>query len=81
MAVRKEGTHEYVYVTGETLSAGSPITTGTNFAGGTSRGGDAFVAKFDLSSSSTNPAYFTYLGGNAEDAALAIAVDADGNAY
>lgn len=81
MAIQKEGTHEYVYVTGETMSAGLPITTGTNYGGGTTLGGDAFVAKFDLSSSSTNPAYFTYLGGKAEDAALAIAVDSDGNAY
>lgn len=81
LAIHKEGTREYVYVAGETMSAGLPVTAGTNYSGGTSFGGDAFVAKFDLSSTSPNPAYFTYLGGKAEDAALAIAVDADGNAY
>ena len=42
-------------------------------------GGDAFVAKFDNTCS--NLIYMTYLGGSGDDAALAIAVDAEGNAY
>ncbi|MSU57419.1 MAG: hypothetical protein EXS35_04440 [Pedosphaera sp.] len=70
-----------IYVAGETMSAGLAITTGTNFGGGTQFGGDAFVAKFDLNSSSADPVYFTYLGGSGDDAALGLAVDAGGNAY
>jgi hypothetical protein len=72
-----------VYVAGETLSAGLPATPGAfqaNYAGGyPGAGGDAFVAKFDNTCS--NLIYLTYLGGSGDDAALAIAVDAGGNAY
>jgi hypothetical protein len=72
-----------VYVAGETLSAGLPATPGAfqaNYAGGyPGAGGDAFVAKFDNTCS--NLIYMTYLGGSGDDAALAISVDAGGNAY
>jgi hypothetical protein len=72
-----------IYVAGETLSAGLPTTPGVlqaNYAGGyPNAGGDAFVAKFDNTCS--NLIYMTYLGGSGDDGALAIAVDAGGNAY
>jgi hypothetical protein len=71
-----------VYVTGESLSLDLPATTGafqTNYGGGTTVGGDIFVAKLDASGS--NLVYLTYLGGKGNDAALSIAIDATGNAY
>ena len=81
-----------IYVAGQTFSTkntNNPIqnptqtfsTPGafqTNYAGGT-QAGDAFVARFD--NSGTNLIYATYLGGNADDAAYAIAVDPAGNAF
>ena len=75
-----------IYIAGETLSTvfsnGIPFaTTGalqTNLHGGTITG-DAFVAKFD-NTGKTN-LYFTYLGGNSDDVAYALAVDDAGNAY
>jgi hypothetical protein len=73
-----------VFIAGYTLSQVSPngkafSTNGyrTNFLGG-SVFGDAFVAKFD---SNFNLDYFTYLGGNSDDCALALAVDHAGHAY
>ena len=86
IALDKSGDGRFVYVAGETMSAGLPITTGTTYSGGSQFngvqfGGDAFVAKFDLYSASANPVYLTYLGGSGDDAALALAVDVDGNAY
>jgi hypothetical protein len=86
IALDKSGDGRFVYVAGETMSAGLPITTGTNYSGGNQfnglqSGGDAFVAKFDLNSASANPVFLTYLGGKGDDAALAIAVDSDGNSY
>jgi hypothetical protein len=72
-----------VYMAGETLSANLPTTPGVfqpRYAGDfTGYGGDAFVAKFDNTCS--NLIYLTYLGGSGYDAALGIAVDADGSAY
>jgi len=80
-----------IYIAGQTLSVNSinasnniiPFTTTnayqTNFQGGTVTG-DAFVAKFD-SSFGTNLIYCTYLGGNGDDAAYALAVGANGNAF
>src|SRR5207245_6789425 len=67
------------YVTGETVSANFPTTTGafqTAYDGGTN---DAFVTKLDPSGSSL--AYFTYLGGSASDQGLAIALDSSGSPY
>jgi hypothetical protein len=72
-----------VYITGHTHSAdfpgagppqaayGGPVTP-TNL-------GDAFIAKLDPAGDTL--LYMTYLGGSLSDAADAIAVDADGNAY
>lgn len=71
-----------VYVAGETTSATALATAGawqTNYGGGTTVGGDAFVAK--LSPSGSNLVYLTYLGGWAHDAALALAADAAGAVY
>lgn len=71
-----------VYVTGESLSLDLATTTGAfqaNYGGGTTVGGDIFVAKLDASGS--NLVYLTYLGGKGNDAALSIAIDATGNAY
>ncbi len=71
-----------IYIAGETLSPLLPTTPGAFqrlYAGGyPNAGGDAFVAKFDNSGS--NLLYLTYLGGNGDDAALGIAVDASGDA-
>jgi Beta-propeller repeat len=77
-----------IYAAGETLSTkitnsiATPFATSgafqTNFGGG-GVSGDAFVAKFD--STGTNLIYLTYLGGNDDDAALALAVDSSGDAY
>jgi hypothetical protein len=75
-----------VYVAGQTFSTrftnGAPFSSAgafqTNFMGG-KQAGDAFVARFD--NTGTNLIYATYLGGSDDDAAYALAVDADGNAY
>jgi photosystem II stability/assembly factor-like uncharacterized protein len=71
-----------IFVAGETLSAQLPSTSGAfqpSYGGGyPGAGGDAFVAKFNNSGVLQ---YLTYLGGSDNDAALAIAVDADGSAY
>jgi len=80
-----------VYVAGITSSTDLPTTSGApQSASGSSAGStcttgngsgpclDAFV--FELSSSGA-PAYVTYLGGNNDDGAFAIAVDGSGNAY
>ena len=66
------------YVTGDTLSADFPVTTGavqTNNEGGH----DAFVTK--LNTTGTALVYSTYLGGNSYDRAVGIAVDGSGDAY
>jgi len=71
-----------VYVAGQTFSTqfsnNIPLTYQTNFHGGTHQG-DAFVARFNKSG--TNLIYATYLGGNLDDAAYAIAVDGNGDAF
>ncbi|MGA2116778.1 MAG: SBBP repeat-containing protein, partial [Bryobacteraceae bacterium] len=74
------------YVCGLTTSSNFPTTANAyqtvyggagNAAAGYS--GDAFVAK--LNPSGNTLIYSTYLGGNDNDAAAAIAIDASGNAY
>lgn len=79
-----------IYVAGETVSADFPVTPG---AFQTKHGGrpgndcsiftgcylpDAFVTKLDPSGKIV---YSTYLGGASSDAAIGIALDAQGNAY
>jgi hypothetical protein len=66
------------YIAGYTASTNFPTTVG---AFQTSLGGnnDAFVTKLDASG--TALIYSTYLGGNNNDSAIAIAVDGSGNAY
>ncbi|HEV2437505.1 MAG TPA: SBBP repeat-containing protein [Verrucomicrobiae bacterium] len=76
-------TNGFIYIAGQTLSSQFPANSHprgyqTNFAGG-SIIGDAFVAKFD--NLGTNLVYLTYLGGSADDAAYALAVDAAGDVY
>lgn len=79
-------TNGFVYMAGQTTSTESPTgkpfaTPGafqTTFQGG-SDAGDAFIAKFD--NLGTNLIYLTYLGGNGDDAAFGLAVDAAGDAY
>jgi hypothetical protein len=66
------------YVIG-TTSGGFPVTTGafqTTYGGGNS---NAFVAK--LGPGGTKLDYVTYLGGNAADFGLAIAIDGSGDAF
>jgi beta-propeller repeat-containing protein/IPT/TIG domain-containing protein len=67
-----------VYVAGFTDSPGFPLANSSQptFGGGQQ---DAFVAKLDPSG--TQLLYSTYIGGNGQDNATAIAVDAGGNAY
>ena len=75
-----------VYVTGMTTSRNFPVTANApqRTYGGTGGGqllpaGDAYVVK--LNSTGSQILYATYLGGTADDAGGAIAVDALGNAY
>ena len=66
-----------VYVTGWTESIDLPISGAIQSA---NRGGvDAFVAKF--TAAGTSLLYATYIGGNGDDRAAAIAVDSSGQAY
>ena len=83
------------YVAGGTLSKDFPVTTGvvqTSFAGFGLQAdrpncsdspafntGDAFVAK--VNPTATKLMWSTYLGGSADDAALAIAIDGSQNVY
>lgn len=71
-----------ICIAGETRSTVLPVTPGafqTNYGGGTTYNGDAFVAKFEADL--TNLVYFTYLGGKTADAALALALDGAGNVH
>ncbi|MGH7814424.1 MAG: SBBP repeat-containing protein [Candidatus Binataceae bacterium] len=71
----------FAYVTGQTHSAGFPITAGafqtTNHSSFPS--GSAFVTK--LNTDGSGLAYSTYLGGSGNDQADAVAVDSAGSAY
>ena len=76
IAVDGEGN---AYVTGSTLSTNFPVTTGAFQATDPGASPTIFVSK--LNAAGTALIYSTYLGGNADDNASAIAVDADGDAY
>ncbi len=74
------------YVAGMTNSTNFPATAGAyqkafgGYGGNTcERGGDAFVAK--LNPTGSQLVYATYLGGQKDEAATAIAIDSSGNAY
>ncbi len=69
------------YVVGTTTSTDYPVTPGAvqTTVGDNNALGDAFVAK--LNAAGTSLVYSTYLGGDANDYAYDIALDADGNAY
>jgi uncharacterized protein (TIGR03437 family) len=73
------------YITGFTFSLNLPHTTASSYQasyrGGSALayiGGDAYVAKF---ASSGALVYVTYLGGSGDDSGMAVAADANGNAY
>ena len=76
-----------IYLTGGTNSPNFPATEGSfqrTFRGGRDnypalKSADAFVTK--LNPTGTQFIYSTFLGGNGEEAATAIAVDAAGSAY
>ena len=72
------------YIVGETESVTftnlvTSNTFQTNYGGGYSIGGDAFVLKLNPAGSAIE--YFTYLGGSGIDGIYGVAVDAAGNAY
>lgn len=71
-----------VYIAGDTQSNDLPTVSAVqpNFGGTAAINsfGDAFIAKFSPAGALL---YLTYLGGSANDAALALAVDKAGNAY
>jgi hypothetical protein len=85
-AVAVNPTDGSIYIAGQTFSKfltnNLPFSTTnayqTNFVGG-KLAGDAFVARFD--SFGSNLMYLTYLGGSADDAAYALALDGAGDAY
>lgn len=64
-----------IYVTGATFSLDFPGTTGQTQAGSS----DIFVSK--LNADATQLLYSTYIGGRSTDEALAVAVNAAGEAY
>jgi uncharacterized repeat protein (TIGR01451 family) len=70
------------YVAGATLSSDFPVTAGamqTNYGGKGNVLGDAFVTKLDPTGS--HLVYSTFLGGNSDDAAHGIAINAQGEAF
>lgn len=70
------------YVAGETLSKFKDLPGPgfqTNYAGGNSHGGDAFVAK--INPAGTGFEFLTYLGGKGLDGAVGLALDTAGNPY
>ena len=75
------GADGLIYVAGYTTSSDlQPTYNGVN--GGNSGGKDAFVAAFDPNRyGGQSLRYLTYLGGSRDDAANAIAVDANSNIY
>jgi len=73
-----------IYITGYTTSEDLPATGGTvqaTYGGGIASHqstGDVFLAKYTASGTL---AFVTYLGGNADDVGMGIAVDTAGNSY
>ena len=85
-AIAVNPTDGSIYVAGQTFSTafktGQPLSFEKTYHGG-SLSGDGFVARFDVDGTGTNLSlhYATYLGGSGNDAALGLAVDADGDAF
>lgn len=77
----KIGPDGSIYVTGATSSSNFPTTPGTyqTTPEGTEGGAGTYVAR--LNPAGTALIYSTYLGKTYRDEAVALAVDADGNAY
>jgi photosystem II stability/assembly factor-like uncharacterized protein len=70
------------HIAGETLSVFKvPPPSGyqTTYGGGNDYAGDAFIAK--LNATGTGYDFFTYLGGDDLDGAIALALDSAGNTY
>lgn len=65
-----------VVIAGETSSTNFPVSGGVS---GNQGGGDAFVTKLNAAGSAL--VYSTYIGGDRDDFAHEVAVDASGNAY
>ena len=73
-----------IYVTGFTQSPGFPVTADASQARlgqprGAGGGGDGFLVVLDPNA--TRLTFGTFIGGNRDDVALGVAVDAAGNAY
>ncbi len=69
----------YVYVAGETLASDFPLLDQYQAYGGNF---DVFITKLDTTQTRTSSLiYSTYLGGESDDSAYGIAVDAGGIAY
>jgi len=72
---------DYLYLTGKTLSSDFPIITGTyddEYAGGIEHG-DIFISKLDLNLADLYAS--TYLGGNADEKPLGLAIDKNNNVF
>jgi uncharacterized protein (TIGR03437 family) len=67
-----------VYVVGSTKSLSFPVKNAAQSQSASPGSYDVFVTKFDPSG---NIVYSTYFGGNADDIARAVAVDAAGDVY
>jgi hypothetical protein len=67
-----------VYVVGSTTSLNFPVKNAVQSQNASPGSNDVFVTKLDPAG---NVVYSTYFGGNAEDIARAVAVDAAGNVY